>query len=877
MAVAALAAAAGWSSVLSDVSAGVLGPRPELGPAVLELFRSVPEEADSPRLVTAGDGSELRSYRDALRGDAGVMLGLCEHAVRSTSASGGDAETTGAVLRCLQSWIRVVDMDPELIRASPLFGWVFDILAAEGSSADPDGGFEGAVDVVVELLRSYPSHVRGTDGLVRDVIPRVMALGRGPLGRAAADGDEDGVRGYVRVITEMGESYLSLILSHEELDQASLVELVLRCSGVDDGEVACITLHFWYRFVIGLEDLQPFEFRQIKIDSFAPQLERLLGVCVGLLRYPRGAEGMSRDRLDDVEGMRLGLCDAVEDCCRLLGGETVLRALGGPLREECARVASLPPGDQADEWHGMEAHLAALSAISLYVPPDDASVVPFVAGLIPQLPPGSVLLRATACRVAGRYASWLGLHPDSLGPLLPYLATSLGVPGSASQAATAIREVCERCHALGDSVLELYEGITAARERHQDGGGGEFVLGVKAELEVLEGVCKAVSGRAADDPAVVNRLATPVIEGLRRDCREGSSAGPKRVAAHISRLTTLVQHLELPRRPAGGGAGGLGRSDFILSLMRETWPLLDASSRLHPRDFDCGEKLCRLHKHALRGCGPADYAPMLEGLAAQIVESFGRSLSSPYLYLASVVVSEYGPDPSRSALLSDMVTRLSGTVFENLRTVEDLTAHPDVVEELFFLAGRMVDYCPTPLVRGPLLVSLLQCSAMGMTLHHRDANRGTLSFLESAVSYSLGPEREEGAGGTAPGSSSSRRRRARPPCPDDGANRTALESAIRAHGRPLAANLALALLGDLPAYRLDSGSGSIAGVLHGLNSLCGPDLVSSWIGPALAGAPEHARGAFLVALRGRVGRDEFNSCVRRFSSVCERSKGGTFR
>ena len=59
MAIAALAVHMGWTSGLTDVTELVLRPNPHLGPAVLELFRSMPEEADSSRLVmttAGGDG-----------------------------------------------------------------------------------------------------------------------------------------------------------------------------------------------------------------------------------------------------------------------------------------------------------------------------------------------------------------------------------------------------------------------------------------------------------------------------------------------------------------------------------------------------------------------------------------------------------------------------------------------------------------------------------------------------------------------------------------------------------------------------------------------------------------------------------------------------
>ena len=869
MAIASLAVQMQWNTCLTDITNNILTPHPELGPAILELFRSIPEEADSNRLVLASE-DDLWAYRDMLRNSSHVVLGLCEHAVNSivtNSSSGGgssnsfsDVATTEAVLSCLQSWIRIVDMDPTLLEKTMLLPWIFDLL-----TDSVRGGFELAVDVVVELLRTYPSDRRGVEGLVRAIIPRVMALGgdhtgsnanqQSPFQKAVREEDEDGMRGYCRIFTEMGESYLSLILSHENMNQESLVELVLQCSGIPDKEIAGITLHFWYRFVMGLEDLEPFEYRQIKIDSFAPQLTRLLAICMHLLRYPVGVEDLSPDRLDDIEGIRLYFADTIEDCCRLLGGSTVLRATGDPLQEECRRVAALPPNQQLSDWHGMEAHLYAIQAISMYVPPDEQEVIPFVMGLIPQLPGEVPLLRATACQTVGKYASWLGMQPSFLQPLLPYLAQGLSIPKCASPSAVAIREICERCDSLGDSVLQLYDGSVAAREQHRTTAGGEdFILDVKNELAVLEGVCKAVSSKLVNDPSIINRLAQPIINNLKAMAAPQSNPSPKQISAEVSRLTILVQHLRLPPKSSQQPAGSMNRPEFILSLMRESWPMLDAVSQKYPRDFNCGEKLCRLHKHALRECGAAEYSPMLESLVEQTVKNFALSLSSPYLYLASIIVSEYGRGPAHSKLLYDMVANLSSTAFTALRTSDDFTAHPDVVEELFFMAGRMVNCCPSPLVQSSLLNSLLQCAALGMKLHHRDANRGTLNFIESTVSYSL-KLRMSGS----------------PLNPNEQADITALEQAILNEGQPLVVNLAQALLGDLPAYRLDSGSGSIAGVLFYLNQLC-PELLLQWIQPPLTGAPEHAKSAFLVTLNNRVARDEFNSSVRRFTAVCERAR-----
>jgi transportin-3 len=905
MAISALAVHMSWTTALTDIATNILTPHPDLGPAVLELYRSIPEEADSTRLVLTGGSSSsssasgggnnsnnnnddeeeeersrmlLYAYKDMLRNSAHIVLSLCTNEISNTN---NDIATTEAVLGCLQVWIRLVDIDPNLLAQSSLLGWIFDI-ASQGSNA---GGYELAIDVIVELLRTYPSttHNNGDiENLVLSIIPRVMSL-EVSLQQSILHEDEDGTRGYCRIFTEMAESYLSLILSHEELNQKTVVELVLRCSCIPDDDIACITLHFWYRFVTSLEELEPYEYRQIQIDTYTPILIRLLGVCVHLLQYPMGIEDVSPDRLDDLDNTRLYFSDTIEDCCRLLGGEVVLRALGDPLQEECHRVSLAASTTTAaaeaqqqqqqqqcttNNWHGMEGYLYAIQAISMYIPPDETRTIPFVMGLIPQLSVVSdvPLLRATTCLVVGKYASWLSKHPVYLSPLLPYLAQSLSIPKCATPAAVAIREICERCDTLGDTVLELYDGIVIARTQHNNGGGGEeFILDLKNELEVLEGVCKSVSSRVMIDPTIIQHLAQPMIDNLRAMAAADANPTPKHISSEVCRLTTLVQHLRLPRpsqaqqqqhqqhQTIGGGTGLLNRSDFILSLMHETWPMLDILSQKYPRDFNCGEKLCRLHKHALRECGAVPYTPLLQSLVQQTITNFSTSLSSPYLYLASVIISEYGRDVTHSKLLFDMMSSLASTVFTALQSTDDFTNHPDVVEEFFFLAGRMVSHCPTPLVQSMLLPSLLQCAALGMKLQHKDANRGTLNFLENIVSYSLKLRSSNALDG------------------NEQANMVALERAIVAEGQPLVINLALALLGDLPAYRLDSGSGSIAGVLFYLNQLC-PELLLQWIQPPLTTAPEHAKSVFLVKLHNRVARDEFNSSVRKFTAVCERSR-----
>jgi len=120
------------------------------------------------------------------------------------------------------------------------------------------------VDLIIEVMRRFPSGYQENEELVGAWVQKVMELV--PIFEGCRKtGDMDGVRGCVRVFTDMGECYCSLLMERRDLNQKALVSLVLECAKVRDNEVACITMNFWYLFVNSLERLEPYEFRQEKV------------------------------------------------------------------------------------------------------------------------------------------------------------------------------------------------------------------------------------------------------------------------------------------------------------------------------------------------------------------------------------------------------------------------------------------------------------------------------------------------------------------------------------------------------------------------------------------------------------------------------------
>ena len=132
------------------------------------------------------------------------------------------------------------------------------------------------------------------------------------------------------------------------------------------------------------------------------------------------------------------------------------------------------------------------------------------------------------------------------------------------------------------------------------------------------------------------------------------------------------------------------------------------------------EKLCRCYKHAMRSCN-VHFAPMLPKMIAHLVQSFSKAPHCSFLYAGSICITEFGNVREYVPVLFDMIQNFSGIVFQNLQSIEQFTANPDMVEEYFYLVARFISYCPDPLLQSPMLASVLQCGVIGLRLEHREA------------------------------------------------------------------------------------------------------------------------------------------------------------
>ncbi|CAM9622957.1 unnamed protein product [Discosporangium mesarthrocarpum] len=825
----ALALQVNWQGVVSEListlsQADMQGGQDRKARVLLELIKVLPEESQNRRVVVSDSTRE--AFVGQLSSSAQVVLTFLQQV--AGGSMGSEVMVQETVLKCLQSWVKYVDVPPDDLCRSPL-------LEAAFPAMENPGLFETAVDFLVEVLRSYEVT---SPTLVSIMVPKTMSLKETYL-KAVTDGNEDTAMGLCRLFTEMGENYMDVIMFDQDLNQRALIELVLLCTSHPENEIATIPKYFWYRLSNALTSLEPYDLREKKVREFWPCLSELIKVLVVLMKYPEDMEQLSEAEIDDCKRHRYEVADVLNDICKVLGGVYCLGEILKQLERELAGLSQLPPDQQSSgsNWQRVEACLFAVRSVGTGIPSTEDQFLPRVFKLLPVLP-SNPHIRYTASLVVGKYSEWLKHHPEYVSPMFNFLLAGFGMPGCEAAAATAIKLVCESCgEQMGEPVLALHNQLQQAKVTMK--------MDLKDELEIIEGLCHVLKTLPPQKAAAaINKMVEPVAADLHK---LGVLAGDSRHAVQDLERLTVIARFANP-------AVEVGKRHPIVLVVEGLWPVLEATAARHQASDKLIEKLCRFFKHSMRTC-KAEFEPLLERLINHLVNSFNSVPHSSCLYCGSICVTDFGGrGPGYAARLFRMLDDFSKMVFRSLQSLDDFTSNPDMVEEYFYLVGRFVSYCPEPLLASPLLGDSIRCGVVGLQLHHREAHRGVLTCFEEVV----------GLGVSSAGKDNSSVAQYKP----------AVEQVLGEHGPALVRGLVGCCVGELPSYSLDAGRGSVAGVIWILYQLS-PVWLQEWLVASLkevdtniASASQKQELMESLYNTSNSSRERFREIVRKFSNIC---------
>ncbi|KAL8015322.1 putative armadillo-like helical, exportin-1/Importin-beta [Plasmopara halstedii] len=813
-------------------------------PAVfVEFLLLLVEEIDS--LIDRGSRKRMQDEVDAW---ASVVLDrllpqvMHEASNQQLGNCSDGVEIQNTVLRALTGWVRYVRINTDVVVRNPLLHSLLTFLSR-------DELFDASVDLAVQLVISYAHDAV----VIQWLAPTLLSLRRAFSVAAEAE-DVDTCLGLCRIFSEMGEACFGFIQTIGNYDVA-LVDLLLDCMSFSDAEVADVTIPFWLHMLGNLQHRN-----SATLERYQPQVMRLAGLCTQKLQFRDDFLSLPGDQQQNFKDFRQEIGDILRDCCQLLGVETIL--------QHCVNGLNLvfqAPLDSR-KWEAVEAHLYCFRSIAREVEKSNTNTETLNASIslifqhLTQFADHPAICY-TACLIVSRYAKWLHAHPTVLSPLVGFLTTCVTKSAEISSykdwevaraAGAAVRALAIDCWLmLGQDIVAFYLQIEQTE-----------VMAVEDQVLILEGICIGVS--SVKDRDCLLTVLDQVMKGIgqRLTALFSSSAATEQVDIALDellRLICLYEYLDSPDIQ--------GERHPLVMLTEQLWPLFNQILTVYRGHDELVERVCRCYKRILRTCA-LQIAPLLPQLVDNLLMFYQAEPKSSYLYTASMVL-KFTAD-SNSTDLNSLFARMIYTLIEKttpiFASVNDMEAHPDVIEEFFYLMERAIRCVPLLLAASvpmsssdpqcPLLINILSCAVSALSISHNDANKAVLCFLEQVYEQSEA------------------RIKLLSLCE--------LNMAVHEGGKKKLVSCLLEgiVLGTMSPSRVDAEHGSIAGLFVCLATANGSQLqqwITEWFEQATVGTFATAKVNFLtldeaLAFRNDLFSSEnertFRRTIRHFGKLC---------
>jgi transportin-3 len=430
-----------------------------------------------------------------------------------------------------------------------------------------------------------------------------------------------------------------------------------------------------------------------------------------------------------------------------------------------------------------------------------------------------------------------GKLPDSslLASLLTFISTALYDAGASSYAASAFKRICDSCCKylveFSDQLFSLYNTVIAGGNAQQRALDSEDVI------EILEGLIFVVMAMEGEKKqASVQMLVNPILQPLQNILSGAVPAQEAQVYRLLEQVETVYKNIT--------------DKDIVMQLLDHTSSILDRALEMFGSNVECAEKVCSALKHGLKRSGKSTAQSLLQHLFTNIPLRFSRYSHPCMLYLSSELVKIFGGQAESHVWLQSLVSGLVAEAHKKLAEIKDFDNRPDIVDDLFLLAGRVLSYSP-PIFFGEAgaqtLQSLFTCAMGGMFIHHREACISIYSFFYRLFTVDGSVHRDSSA---------------------------VLGTVLMPSGLVLTKKLLAGITGSLPKQFLDD----VGECLWKLLS-AGKQVAISWLYDSLVCIPstvltDQEKQAFMTGAQEAVGATSvraFQRHVKELSDVCRRN------
>ncbi|KAJ1922290.1 Nuclear import receptor [Mycoemilia scoparia] len=685
---------------------------------LLEFLTVLPEEMMNERIIVSNSLFQDKSTK-LLTDQAGNVIQLMVQCLQSTNL---DANSHVRVLGCFNSWLKSGELTVDMIRDTPLIDLAFAALDASDNSI-----FETASDAVCNIIyetrdeaqvTSRGHHYSEQTNITQILLPKLASVAERMRSDKAIleENDEDRMRGYCRIFTEAGESWIYLITRFPEVFEKILAAL-LDCMKMPNLEIIRMLFNFWGDLSDNVLSNTEHRGHEHIRSSFSAVFESLIDIIIVHQRYPLGFDGFSLpaddsgdwslQERDEFRDFRHNVGDVLKDCVRVVGEQV---ALIHPYQIISSKLSSAG-SSQSVPWQEIEAPLFSLRSMGAEISPYEDNVMPKIMDIFSNFPTHPKL-RYAATLVIGRYTEWTDRHPQYVEFQLKYVFEGFQDKDVAPASALAIKYLCKDCNI---HLVPVWSELIGFYYQAFPGD----ILDDMDILQITEGLAHVINAMPDENtPTALEQLILPMISRLGEKIAAGANITENDkldIARLVDRMGILFEFVELSKNSPGIAVLDQASVSFCQTLTQITGlfpshPILSESVGKALRSiFD-------RHNLAIKDLVP--------NIAESLVTAFRQTGLGVYLWASRKFIKVYdnatreiwNGNTTIEQIVLTMVQSISETTLQALQGPESAQTHPEIIDEYFKLLVLVLEGFSKQLIRASIFPSIFKFGVSALSV-----------------------------------------------------------------------------------------------------------------------------------------------------------------
>ncbi|CAF0842657.1 unnamed protein product [Didymodactylos carnosus] len=621
-----------------------------------------------------------------------------------------------AILKCFSSWIMIRSFDETLLLQSALVAMILEILKSNQCSNDLNKVACNCLCNMLELCEDYQAYYTLTVTLKN----QINGCFRDPYFQAVKEENLDKAQNYSRIYSCLVETLLDCIVDgrYSDLSDLSCIELLLLPVEHTDYEVVQCTFCTWYK----LSELLQSRSEEMS-DKIKPYIERLIDIlCIQSkldsdhLGIPPEAKPSSKN--SDFGEFRYRVACLIKDVIYITGALNCFRRMFDKLQTIQINSAS---------WEESEAPLYIMSAVASYILPEEDEVIPkVVQAIVTMSSHVHTSVKYTGIKLLGQLDEWLAKHQQYIKSVIDYLLSILVDQDLRSVSAEAILTICSQCR---KQVLDQIEKLMQATLWLD-----QTAPGSEATLSLLKASSKLISRLSSTDEIshYLNLLFDRQREVLSQLISVQSDGNYGAIIKRLDSLTAIFRYLDFKISSSDP------KPHPCIHIVQQLWPLLETIILRYRSSGKVSEFWSRTIRFILRSMG-FKAKVFFEPIVKLVLTSYDENPHSCFLYLTSVIVDEYGDEKDLRSNIIAMSEHLATKTFALLAGSNGFKENPDVVDDFYRLAARLLQRCPLDFLKSNLSRPILAHVVNNCHLEHREASASMMAFLQSLVKLTSTP------------------------------------------------------------------------------------------------------------------------------------------